>query len=87
METIRSEWDKEKYLTSEKMMAVSVKNYNNFLTSGRCYNKDPKDADILALGGVSQNLADKSNKSSDKPNREPTKGDIDYIRYLPPWML
>ena len=33
-----------------------LKNYNNLLTSWRCYNKDPEDAPILALVGVAQNI-------------------------------
>ena len=30
--------------------------YNDLLSSGRCSNEDPKDYQILALVGVTQNL-------------------------------
>ena len=66
------------------MRAVALKNYNNLLTSGMWFNKDPKDSHIMALVVVAQNLADESNKSSEKSNRDSTKGDPDYLRYLPP---
>ena len=67
-----------------------LKKYNNILTSGRRYNKDTKYAQIIALVVVAQNIADNSNKSSDKyntSNSESTKGNTAYIRDLPPWML
>ena len=67
-----------------------LKKYNNLLSSGRCSNKDPKDANILALVVAAQNPSDESNKSSEKSNpynRESTKGDPAYIWYLLPWMM
>ena len=47
---------------------MDPKKYNKLLTSGRWSNKDPKYAHILALFVVAQNLADDSNKSSEKFN-------------------
>ena len=41
-----------------------LNNYKNILTSGRCSTQDPKDAQIVALVVVVQNLADDSKKSS-----------------------
>ena len=67
-----------------------LKNYYNFLTSGRWSTKDPNDAQILALVGVSQKLEDDSKKSSDKSNtsnRETTKREPAYTRDFIPWML
>ena len=64
--------------------------YKNLPTSGRWSIKDPKDAQILALVGVSQKIVDDSNKSSDKSNasnRDTTKGYPEYTRDLPPCML
>ena len=69
------------------MRDMALDNYNKLLTSGRWSKKDPKDAQILDLVGVDQNLADDSKKSSDKSNRESTKGYQAYTRDLPPWML
>ena len=69
---------------------MAPKNYNNLLASGSWSNKDPKDSHILYILGVAQKLANDSKKSSDKSNisnRESTKGDPAYIRYLPPWIL
>ena len=66
---------------------MDLKRYNNLLTSGRWYNKNPKDAHILALVRVYQKLADDSKKSSEKYNKDPTKGEPSYIRDLPPWIL
>ena len=66
---------------------MSLKKYNNLLTSERWSSKYPKDAHILVLFGVSQNLADESKKSSDESNRDTTKLYPACIRYLPPWML
>ena len=60
-------------------MAMDLKNYNNPLTSWRWYNKDPKDIQILSLVGVAQNIADDSNKPSDKYNtskRGSTTGEL-----------
>ena len=45
-----------------------LKKYNTLLTLGRWSNKDPKDDQILALVGVAQNIADDSNKSTEKSN-------------------
>ena len=59
------------------MRAMALNSYNKPLTSGRWSTKDPKDDQILALLGVSQNIAYDSKKSSEKsntPNRETTKG-------------
>ena len=64
-----------------------LKKYNNFLNYGRWSNKDTKFYLILDLVGVSQQLVDDSNKPSDKSNRDPTKVQPAYIRYLPLWML
>ena len=66
---------------------MALKRDNNLLTSCRWYNKDPKDYQILVIVGVSQKLLDNSNKLSEKNTRETTKGNPDYIRYLPPWIL
>ena len=69
---------------------MSLKNYNNLLTSGRWSNKYPKDYQILVLVGVAQNLSDDSKKSSDKSNTsnmKSTKVEPAYIRDLPPWIL
>ena len=57
---------------------MALKKYNNILTSGRLYNKNPKDYKILDIVGVAQKLADDSNKSSGKSktsNSESTKGE------------
>ena len=66
---------------------MDLKKYNNLLNSERWTNKDTKDAHIPALVGVAQKLADESNKSSEKSNRESTKCEPAYIRYIPLWML
>ena len=71
------------------MRATDLKKYNNLLTLGRWSNKDPKDDQILALVGVAQKIADEYKKPPEKsntPNRESTKGELAYIRDLPPWM-
>ena len=60
-----------------------MKKYNNLLTSGIWSNKDPKDAHILSLVGVAQNLEYDSNKLSEKSNtsnRESDKEDTAYTR-------
>ena len=44
-----SEWEKDKEFKPEQPRAMAVKKYNNLLTSGRWFNKDTKDAQILAL--------------------------------------
>ena len=51
-----------------------LKKYNNVLTSGRWFNKYPKDSKILDLFVVAQKLADDSKVSSEKSNRESKKG-------------
>ena len=64
--------------------------YSNLLTSGRWFNKDPKDDKILALVGVAQKIVDDSKKSSEKsnkPNMESTKVESSYTRDLRPWIL
>ena len=45
---------------------MSLIKYNKLLTSVKWSNKDPKDAQILALVVVAQNIADDSNISSEK---------------------
>ena len=84
METRRSEW--EEYMESpvEKLMAMDLKKYNNLITSGRWCTKDPKDAQILTPVVLDQKLVDDSKKTSEKSNREPTKGESYYIRDIPP---
>ena len=77
METRRSEWEEDKDFTVEKVRAMELKKYNNLLTSGRWYNKDPKYSKIIALVGVNQTISENSNKSYDKSTtyrRESTKG-------------
>ena len=69
---------------------MDLKKYNKLLASGRWSGKDPKDAHIIYLVGVSKNIADDSNKSSEKSNiskLESTKGETAYIRDIPPWIL
>ena len=90
MDTRRSEWEEDKYFTSDQVVSISLKKYNNLLNSRRCSNKDPKYVQILSVVLVDQNLSDNSNKSSYKSNtsnRESTKVDLDYIRDLLPWIL
>ena len=87
METRRSEWQEDKDFTEDQVRSMDLNNYNNLLTSERWYTKDTKDAQILALVGVAQNLADESKKLFDKSNnfnRETTKGYQSYTRDLPP---
>ena len=86
----RSEWEEDKDFTAERMRDMDLKKYNNLLTLERWSNKDPKDDQILALVGVTQKIADEYKKPPEKsntPNRESTKGELAYIRDLPPWML
>ena len=90
METRRSEWQEDKDFTEDQVRDMDLNHYNNLLTSKRWSTKETKDAQILALVGVAQNLADDYKKSSEKSNtsnRETTKGDISYIMDLPPWIL
>ena len=86
MNTRRSEWEEDTDFAAEQGRYLSLKKYNNLLISGRWYNKFTKDAQILALFGVSQNLVYYSKKAYDKPTRETTKGDPAYIRDFQPWM-
>ena len=86
MDTRRSEWEEDKELKAEQGRSMSLKKYNKLLTSGRCSNKDPKDAQTLDLVGVDQNIVDDSKKSSEKSNKDPTKGETAYIRDLPPYI-
>ena len=77
METSRGEREEEKNFTAEPVRTMDLNNYNKLFNSGRWSNKYPKDAQILFLVGVAQNIADESTKSSDKSNtsnRESTKG-------------
>ena len=90
MDTRRSKWDEDKDFTTDQVVSMSLKKYNNLLNSGRWSNKDPKYVQILSVVLVDQNLSDNSNKSSYKSNtsnRESTKVDLDYIRDLLPWIL
>ena len=90
MKTRRIESEEDTYFTSEQVMSMSLKKYNNLLTSGRGSTKYPKYAQILYLEVLPQKLADESNNSSEKYNtynRDTTKGEPAYIRGLPPWML
>ena len=66
---------------------MDLKKYNNQITSGKWTNKDTKYDQILNIVGVAQKLADESNKSSEKSNRESTKCEPAYNRYIPLWML
>ena len=43
---------------------MELKKYNNLLSPGRWYTKDPKDSHIIDLVGMSQKLMDNSNKIS-----------------------
>ena len=49
---------------------MALKNYNNLQTSGRWYNNDTKDYQILDLVGVAQQIIQEPNKSPEKYNRE-----------------
>ena len=49
METRRSEWEDDKYFTSEQVKDMDHNKYNNLLTSGRWYNKDTKVDKILDI--------------------------------------
>ena len=90
MDTRRSEWEEDKYFTADQVRDMSLKNYNNLLTSGRWSTKDPKDSNILALVGVAQNLADDTKIYYEKyntSNKDTTTGESVYTRDLPPWIL
>ena len=89
MNNRRSEWEEDKELELEQVNAMALKKYNKLPISWRWSKKDPKDAHIPDLLGVTQNLAYDSKKSSDKSNTsnmESTKGKTEYIRDIPPWM-
>ena len=70
MDTRRIEWDKDKEFTEDQVRSMSLKKYNNLLTSERWYSKYPKDTHILALFGFYQKLMDDSKKTSHKSNRK-----------------
>ena len=72
---------------SEQVREIDLNKYNNLLTSGGCYTKDPNNAQILALFGVVQKIVDESNKTSEKSNGKSTKGEIGYTRDLPSFIL
>ena len=90
METRRNEWDEDKYFTAEQVRSMALKNYNNPIPSGRWSTNYPKDYQMLSLVVVAQKLLDESKKSSEKSNtynRETTKEEPAYIRYIPSWIL
>ena len=66
MDTRRSEWEEEKDFTTEQVMYMALKKYNNLITSGSWSTKDPNDDQILSLVGMSQKISDDSKKSSEK---------------------
>ena len=80
METRRIEWKEDRDFTAEQVRATELNNSNNLLTSGRWPNKDPNDAHILALVGVSQKLAynlkkhKRNRKGIQQMNNQPTSG-------------
>ena len=51
------------------------------------YNKEPKDAQNLALVKMDQELMDVSKKTPERSDREYTKVESDYIRDLTYFML
>ena len=57
------DWEEEKEFTSEQVRAIYMKKLNNLFTSRRCSTKDDKDAQILDIVGVNQNLVDESKKA------------------------
>ena len=63
---------------------MPMNNYNKVPTSGRWSTKNPKYSQILDLVGVDKKLSDDLNKSSDKSNRDPTKGEQSYTSDLSP---
>ena len=80
----------EKELASYQVSSMALNNYNNLLTSGIWSINNIKDAQILSLVGVAQNLEDDSNKSYDKSNTSniySTKGEPAYIMDLPHCIL
>ena len=58
MDTRRSDWEEDKYITSDHVRSMDLKKYNNVLNSGKWYTKYTQDDHILALVEVDQNLAD-----------------------------
>ena len=66
---------------------MALNKYNNLLTSERWYTKDTKDAHILSIFWVSQNIIDESKKTLDNLKRESKNSEPEYIRDIQPWML
>ena len=90
METRRSEWEEENDFIVEQVRAIYLKKYKNLLTLGIWSTKNPKDAQILSLVGLDQNIADESKKSYERlhtSNRDTTKEEPSYIRDLPHYFL
>ena len=52
---------------------MTLNKYNNLLTSGRWYTKDPKDAQILSQVGLTHNLMESKN-TSENISEKSTKG-------------
>ena len=52
METRRSEWEENKGFTAEQVRSMTLKKYNNLLTSERWYTKYPKNSQIIYLVGI-----------------------------------
>ena len=82
METRRIEWKEDRDFTAEQVRATELNNSNNLLTSGRWPNKDPNDAHILALVGVSQKLS--YNLKKHKINRTGIQQMITSLHQGPP---
>ena len=87
MDTWRRKWYEVKESIAEQVRVMYLKKYNKIIISGRCYTKDNKDYNIMDIVGMAQNIADESKKESEKPNKYSPKGEPDYIRDLPPWMI
>ena len=68
MDTRRSECEEDKESISFHVRSISPKKCNKLLTVGKWSQKYSKDALILVLVAVAQNLADNYKKSSDKSN-------------------
>ena len=62
MGTNRREWEEVKEFTLEYASAMSLKKYNNLLTSGRWSKNNTKYAQIIYLVGVYQKISDESMK-------------------------
>ena len=87
----RDEWEDDKNFTAREVRALALKKYNNLTESGRWVTKDPNDAKIVALVGVSEKLAKQLDSSK---GRTKTKSDQQqqagsssqsYHRNLPQW--